>query len=299
MSGANHQQQQQGRHQHQDASRAAAVPSSAALNQADPASFPPLVRPAPSYPHAYANILNPRPDHAYRPQPAFFDHRQQQHPDSALPFTVDPNEISAWDPNSLNLSAHPGIQQYAFSDSSDPHHGVIAQGPSHTMQHRGPPSPSSIPFPPPSHPSQHASQPSFSPHVFSNQLSVPHPTSRPASQSASPSPGPGRHHYPAGPKHQARMPHPASNNNNLSEPADAPWNLVPYSLPFTGRNRGSPGGMAGPPTGSVPGATGNSLFLRSPTPTKRQRTNQACEKCRDRKAKVCLLGQKGGFAFLF
>lgn len=36
---------------------------------------------------------------------------------------------------------------------------------------------------------------------------------------------------------------------------------------------------------SSDGAT--TFFYRSPTPSSRQRTNQACEKCRDRKTKVC------------
>lgn len=38
--------------------------------------------------------------------------------------------------------------------------------------------------------------------------------------------------------------------------------------------------------GSLPGPDGKSIFLRSPTPLKNQRTGQACEKCRERKAKV-------------
>ncbi|QRV88003.1 Fungal Zn(2)-Cys(6) binuclear cluster domain [Ceratobasidium sp. AG-Ba] len=46
-----------------------------------------------------------------------------------------------------------------------------------------------------------------------------------------------------------------------------PWNLVSWQ-PFNQDNSGAA-----------------AFFLRSPTPTKRQRTNQACEKCRERKAK--------------
>ncbi|KAG8745602.1 hypothetical protein FRC10_007493 [Ceratobasidium sp. 414] len=49
-----------------------------------------------------------------------------------------------------------------------------------------------------------------------------------------------------------------------------PWNLVSWQ-PFN-QDAAAPGTAA--------------FFLRSPTPTKRQRTNQACEKCRERKAKV-------------
>ena len=50
-----------------------------------------------------------------------------------------------------------------------------------------------------------------------------------------------------------------------------PMNLVPYPL----LTQGSEGG--------------NTFFYRSPTPSARQRTNQACEKCRDRKTKVFMV----------
>ncbi|KAG8889381.1 hypothetical protein FRB98_004474 [Tulasnella sp. 332] len=71
-----------------------------------------------------------------------------------------------------------------------------------------------------------------------------------------------------------------------TEADDAPWNLVQSNAPW------KPRGVTGPPgadvssPGLVPSVmeTGG-MFMRSPTPTKRQRTNQACEKCRDRKAK--------------
>jgi hypothetical protein len=50
------------------------------------------------------------------------------------------------------------------------------------------------------------------------------------------------------------------------------------------------------PTDLVPHASlvqgsqgGTTFFYRSPTPSARQRTNQACEKCRDRKTKVFML----------
>ncbi|CAE6436801.1 unnamed protein product [Rhizoctonia solani] len=58
---------------------------------------------------------------------------------------------------------------------------------------------------------------------------------------------------------------------------EQPWNLIPCAMPF------AQDGVAG--SGGIPGVAGASFFLRSPTPTKRQRTNQACEKCRERKAK--------------
>jgi hypothetical protein len=62
---------------------------------------------------------------------------------------------------------------------------------------------------------------------------------------------------------------------------EQPWNLIPYSMPFAQDNANG--------SAAIPGMAGGSFFLRSPTPTKRQRTNQACEKCRERKAKVALV----------
>lgn len=53
--------------------------------------------------------------------------------------------------------------------------------------------------------------------------------------------------------------------------SDPPMNLMSYG-PLT--------------QGSESGTT---LFYRSPTPSARQRTNQACEKCRDRKTKVSIV----------
>lgn len=68
----------------------------------------------------------------------------------------------------------------------------------------------------------------------------------------------------------------------ISEPGeeeDAPWNLVAYHIPW------GPG-YEGYEAGTLPGPDGACIFLRSPTPLKRQRTSQACDKCRERKAKV-------------
>ncbi|KAF8521767.1 hypothetical protein BU17DRAFT_64753 [Hysterangium stoloniferum] len=59
---------------------------------------------------------------------------------------------------------------------------------------------------------------------------------------------------------------------------DAPWNLVAYHVPW------GPG-YEGYEAGTLPGPDGTCVFLRSPTPLKRQRTSQACDKCRERKAK--------------
>lgn len=57
------------------------------------------------------------------------------------------------------------------------------------------------------------------------------------------------------------------------------WNLVPYDISW-----GS--SYYGYREGTLPGPDGKCIFLRSPTPLKYQRTGQACEKCRERKAKV-------------
>lgn len=62
---------------------------------------------------------------------------------------------------------------------------------------------------------------------------------------------------------------------------DALWNLIPYDVPW------------GPDyfayrAGRLPGPGGDCLFLRSPTPIEKRRTVRACEKCRERKAKVNL-----------
>ncbi|KAH7343284.1 hypothetical protein B0J17DRAFT_764496 [Rhizoctonia solani] len=64
--------------------------------------------------------------------------------------------------------------------------------------------------------------------------------------------------------------------SNMGTNDEQPWNLIPCPMPFAQDGVGS---------GGIPGVAGASFFLRSPTPTKRQRTNQACEKCRERKAK--------------
>ncbi|KAI0747203.1 hypothetical protein C8Q80DRAFT_1121800 [Daedaleopsis nitida] len=56
------------------------------------------------------------------------------------------------------------------------------------------------------------------------------------------------------------------------------WNLIPYDVPW------------GPEyyhyrSGTLPGPDGTCIFLRSPTPLKNRRTQKACNKCRQRKAK--------------
>lgn len=63
--------------------------------------------------------------------------------------------------------------------------------------------------------------------------------------------------------------------------SEEPWNLVTYHIPWGPGYEGYDS-----ETGTLPGPDGICVFLRSPTPLKRQRTSQACDKCRDRKAKV-------------
>lgn len=70
------------------------------------------------------------------------------------------------------------------------------------------------------------------------------------------------------------------------EAGDAPWNLVAYHIPW------GPG-YEGYEAGTLPGPDGTCIFLRSPTPLKRQRTTQACDKCRERKAKVKIISNFG------
>ncbi len=67
----------------------------------------------------------------------------------------------------------------------------------------------------------------------------------------------------------------------LEDASEDSWNLIPYDVPW------------GPEyyhyrTGTLPGPAGACLFLRSPTPLKNRRTQKACNKCRQRKAKVCV-----------
>ncbi len=61
--------------------------------------------------------------------------------------------------------------------------------------------------------------------------------------------------------------------------AEDAWNLVPYNIAWGPSYYGYK-------KGTLPGPDGKAVFLRSPTPLKNQRTGQACEKCRERKAKV-------------
>ncbi|KZT20227.1 hypothetical protein NEOLEDRAFT_1182748 [Neolentinus lepideus HHB14362 ss-1] len=60
--------------------------------------------------------------------------------------------------------------------------------------------------------------------------------------------------------------------------AEDSWNLIPYNVPWGSAYHQYE-------AGTLPGPEGACIFLRSPTPLKNQRTTQACEKCRERKAK--------------
>ncbi|KAI0699147.1 hypothetical protein C8T65DRAFT_697716 [Cerioporus squamosus] len=56
------------------------------------------------------------------------------------------------------------------------------------------------------------------------------------------------------------------------------WNLIPYDVPWGSEYYHYR-------AGTLPGPDGQCIFLRSPTPLKNRRTQKACNKCRQRKAK--------------
>ncbi|KAL6298877.1 hypothetical protein BKA93DRAFT_34264 [Sparassis latifolia] len=66
----------------------------------------------------------------------------------------------------------------------------------------------------------------------------------------------------------------------VADPAeDDCWNLIPYHIPWGPEYYNYKGG-------TLPGPDGKTcIFLRSPTPLKNRRTEKACNKCRERKAK--------------
>lgn len=81
--------------------------------------------------------------------------------------------------------------------------------------------------------------------------------------------------------HSHRIIPSASTGEDDETDAEDAWNLVPYNIAWGPSYYGYK-------KGTLPGPDGKSIFLRSPTPLKNQRTGQACEKCRERKAKVSL-----------
>lgn len=265
-------------------------------NQGAAPPFPPLVRPTPSYPHAYATILGPGSNgsDARSSQAAFYDQES---------LAFGPTIMSTWGAATAQGAFDPqtggGNYDYAQAAERAIEASVYNQ---HMQQFQMDDRASNVqPFPPSSRLS-HNTASNSSPNLFGNhqhlqqvpQLSFPPNSSQPSSTSASPASTNSRPGYSIEPKAQALSSAIAPFNTSpvssssvaKSEPADAPWNLVPYSLPFAaGRGNGAvPGDASGAAAGTGPG--GAPLFLRSPTPTKRQRTSQACEKCRDRKAKV-------------
>ncbi|KAG8899453.1 hypothetical protein FRC00_001407 [Tulasnella sp. 408] len=261
------------------------------------APFPPLVRPTPSYPHAYTTILGPGSNGSdgRSSQTAFYDQENlafgpaimSSWGDATGPGPFDPQTGTNYDyvhaaERAIEASGHnqQQVQQYYLDDRAS------------NVQ----------PFPLAPRVS-HIPGSTSSPNLFGNHqhlqhqvpgISFPPNSSQPSSTSASPASINSRHGYSLDSKPPVLSSasgvapfntSPVSSASALkNEPADAPWNLVPYSLPFAaGRGNGVPGDASGSPAGTSPG--GAPLFLRSPTPTKRQRTSQACEKCRDRKAK--------------
>ena len=67
---------------------------------------------------------------------------------------------------------------------------------------------------------------------------------------------------------------------DLSVSSEDSWNLIPYDVPWGSEYYHYH-------AGTLPGPDGACIFLRSPTPLKNRRTQKACNKCRQRKAKVC------------
>ncbi|KAG8996296.1 hypothetical protein FRB94_008417 [Tulasnella sp. JGI-2019a] len=148
--------------------------------------------------------------------------------------------------------------------------------------------------------SPHQADRAYSPHVF-HQRPLPSSLTPPqstdasnTSNSASPSPAPASsrmHTFAVAPQqpfygNQAS----ASASNapravNKVEPDDATWNLVPSNAPWKMRGVTGSSLADSSSSGPVPSVMETGMFMRSPTPTKRQRTVQACEKCRGRKAK--------------
>ncbi|KAG8934072.1 hypothetical protein FRC01_005233 [Tulasnella sp. 417] len=286
-------------------------------------SFPPLVRPTPSYPHAYTTTtLGPGSNGSdgRSSQTAFYDQGD---------LAFGPSIMSAWGGDATTTTAtNPGAGPGAFDPQTGPNYdyGHAADraieesvyGHQQIQQHQQQyhlddrASNNVLPFPLASRLS-HIPVSSSSPNLFGNHhqhlhqvpgISFPINSSQPSSTSASPASTNSRHGYSLDSRPGAAAAHTTTTTSSAStaavapfntspvssasalnnEPADAPWNLVPYSLPFaSGRGNAVPGAASGPAEGTSPG--GAPLFLRSPTPTKRQRTSQACEKCRDRKAK--------------
>lgn len=72
--------------------------------------------------------------------------------------------------------------------------------------------------------------------------------------------------------------------SSIEADSEDAWNLIPYDIAWGSSYYGYKKSDC-----TLPGPDGKCIFLRSPTPLKYQRTGQACEKCRERKAKVNLI----------
>lgn len=79
----------------------------------------------------------------------------------------------------------------------------------------------------------------------------------------------------------ATPPEVLSDELNSSEPEETTWALIPYDVPWGDD-------FVDYKAGELPGPEGSCLFLRSPTPVEKRRAAQACQLCRERKAKVCV-----------
>ena len=105
--------------------------------------------------------------------------------------------------------------------------------------------------------------------------SVPIETSSPGRTPSPPSPTSLPSESPATP------PEELSDELQSSEPEETTWALIPYDVPWGDD-------FVDYQAGKLPGPEGNCLFLRSPTPVEKRRAAQACQLCRERKAKVCV-----------
>ncbi|CDO77122.1 hypothetical protein BN946_scf184606.g4 [Trametes cinnabarina] len=90
---------------------------------------------------------------------------------------------------------------------------------------------------------------------------------------ASGSPSPAASSYPPTPTEQL-----PGYQLDVSDASEDSWNLIPYDVPW------GPDYYHYKP-GTLPGPDGACIFLRSPTPLRNKRTQRACNKCRQRKAK--------------
>jgi hypothetical protein len=104
------------------------------------------------------------------------------------------------------------------------------------------------------------------------------PSSTVTAENSSPSSS-GDQSFISTPEHSFRVELPTESSGNPGGHEQQPWNIVPSGVPFPLNTQEHPSGTA-----SV--FDGTSHFARSPSPAKKPRTDQACEKCRARKAKV-------------